>query len=132
MSNLVVIYIRLTPETACGALTLPHTLYTARDYLTTLNNILYVAQPINIYLGDGLGRKIQGETILHHGFMCASTLPRLALIKHMRTFPFSNYCLPLQMQPSLPLLLWAAGTFFNLLQVYLVYNLPLGSFTPLT
>ena len=53
--------------------------------------------------------------------MYASTLPRLALIKRMRTFLFSNYCLPLQTQPSLPLLLWAAGTFFNLLQVYLVY-----------
>ena len=64
--------------------------------------------------------------------MCASTLPRLVLIKRMRTFPFSNYCLPLQTQPSLPLLLWAAGTFFNLLQVHLVYNFPLGSLAPLT
>ena len=67
-------------------------------------------------------KKIQGETIYTPFHMCFDPFPRLLFIKRMRTFHFliidSFFII---MQPSLPLLFWTAGTFFNPLQVYLVY-----------
>ena len=120
MSNLVVIhlYICLLPETACGALTLPHT----QGLLNNCKYITYISYILLKCLGDGLGWGIQRETIYTTLHVCFDPSSRLLLINAYAHFPFPNYCLLLLIQPSLPLLLRTTGTFFNLLQVYLVFT----------
>ena len=74
MNNLVVyiyLYKRLPPETACMwcAYSPPHP-YTLREYLTTLNNILYVPRSINMSRGwVGMGKIHARRSNLHHA-MC--------------------------------------------------------------